>query len=115
MSRENCERLLACVRKRFADVVEFADSIEDLQEQARRLDREGDEVGARGTRRAIELACEAQLLAGEQFRVEFRRLRDATIYSEFAFDEWAEISDLNATEKELARRLAEREFRHREE
>ena len=115
MSRENCEQLLACVRRRFAALVEFSDRIERIHDEADEAEKRGDYAEARLLRARIERAWNDECLVDEEFGSEFRRLRDATIYSEFSDDEWAEIRSLDAAKREFAFRLALRELKHRED
>ena len=65
----NGQELLAFVRKRFADVIAFADEIEGLHDQTDSFDASGDVVAARGRRRAIDVAWQLQLIAAEQFTI----------------------------------------------
>jgi hypothetical protein len=104
--------LLALIRKRFADVVDLADQIERMLNNIDEFEAHAEFAAADRERAHITRAWELQRVIDEEYRQEFWRLRARTIYSEFTTDEWQEIADLDATEKELARRLAERAFRN---
>lgn len=108
MTRENENRLLWFVRKRFAALVAFSDAVEQMHDEADRLERAANSEAASKIRLRIKEIWEHQLIASERYRQDFNHLRSRTVYAPFSADEWTEITDLDLTEREIARRLADR-------